>query len=90
MKDQSDKTHTYDGVEIRAGLRVFNYYDRKWGVVEPEQFQRTGVADPNGEYFDGWYSVFHDDGSTALLNGHRLSTVDPDEGPEVPRDLLKF
>ncbi|MFJ5725829.1 hypothetical protein [Streptomyces sp. NPDC093149] len=33
MVDKSDRTHTFNGAEITSGLRVFNYYDRKWGQV---------------------------------------------------------
>ncbi|MFV0135553.1 hypothetical protein ACLGIH_20415 [Streptomyces sp. HMX87] len=90
MIDRSDETHTYDGVEITAGLKVFNYYDQKWGVVTQEQFERNGDIDPGGKHFNGWYDVQHDDGSTVLLNGHRMSTVNPNGGPKVLRDLLKF
>ncbi|MFE4335379.1 hypothetical protein ACFRQM_40040 [Streptomyces sp. NPDC056831] len=88
--DMSDRTHTFDGIEITSGLRVFNYYDRKWGVVAPAQFERTGDLSPGGELFDGWYDVRHDDGSTALLNGHRISTFDPNSGPETTCGPLKF
>ncbi|MFC9505461.1 hypothetical protein [Streptomyces sp. NPDC057002] len=84
MIDRSDKTHTIDGVEITAGLRVFNYYDWKWGAVAPAQFERKGPIDPGGEHFNGWYEVQHDDGSTALLDGHRMSTVHP-KGEADPR-----
>ncbi|MEU0214059.1 hypothetical protein ABZ281_02685 [Streptomyces sp. NPDC006265] len=90
MNDRSDKTHTHDGVEITSGLRVFNYYDRKWGVISPAQFERTGDLAPGGKHFNGWYDVQHEDGSKALLNGHRMATYDPNGGPKVLRDLLKF
>lgn len=81
-QDRSDKTHTYDGVEITSGLRIFNYYDWRWGVVEPEQFERGGLCEPGGEHFNGWYTVKHDDGSSTLLNGHRMSTVHPKGEPD--------
>ncbi|MFH9731818.1 hypothetical protein [Streptomyces sp. NPDC017260] len=82
MQDRSDETHTHDGVEITADLKVFNYYDRKWGVVTPDQFARGGDIDPGGKHFNGWYGVRHDDGSRALLNGHRMSTYDPNGNTE--------
>lgn len=80
MTDRSDETHTIDGVEIKAGLRVFNYYDQKWGVIAPAQFEQTGDLAPGGKHFDGWYDVTHDDGSGALLNGHRIATTNPNDG----------
>lgn len=64
---------TVDGVIIRAGLRVLDY-DRKIGTVDHEQFTRGGSCDPGGEYFDGWFQVVRDDGSTGLFNGERLTT----------------
>ncbi|AZM47848.1 hypothetical protein DMB38_20485 [Streptomyces sp. WAC 06738] len=73
MRDLSDETHTFDGVEITPGLRVLDY-DRKWGVVDPEQFERKGMCDPGGEYFNGWYEIKRDDGSRSLMNGTRLTT----------------
>ncbi|MFJ2420174.1 hypothetical protein [Streptomyces brevispora] len=78
VKGKSDKTHTCEGIEIKPDLRVFNYYDRKWGQVTPAQFERTGELTPGDDLFNGWY----DDGSTALLNGHRMSTYDPNNGNE--------
>ncbi|MEV8601857.1 hypothetical protein AB0465_18485 [Streptomyces griseoviridis] len=73
MKDRSDITHTFDGVEITPGLRVLDY-DRKWGVVDPAQFERGGDLDPGGKHFNGWYDIKRDDGSTSLMNGERLTT----------------
>lgn len=55
---------------ITVGLRVFNYYDRKWGVV---------TTPPDDQ---GWFDVEHDDGTSAYLNGARVSIRDPREvGP---------
>ena len=82
MQDKSDNTHTYDGVEITAGLRVFNYYDWEWGEIDPQQFERPGRIYPGGDLFNGWYTVLHDNGSRTLLNGHRISTVHPKGGPD--------
>ena len=46
MQDKSDNTHTYDGVEITAGLRVFNYYDWEWGAVDSRQFDLLARESP--------------------------------------------
>jgi hypothetical protein len=67
---------TSDGVEITAGLRVFTN-DWVWGTVSARQFERGGMTDPGGQYFDGWYDVELDTGRTALLNGERMTTREP-------------
>jgi hypothetical protein len=56
---------TADGVKIEKGSRVFNYYDCKWGVVTELNTH------------DEWFELQHDDGTTALLNGQRVSSVKP-------------
>lgn len=66
---------TEDGAPITPGLRVFNYYDRTWGIIEPDQFMRGDMMGPGGEAFDGWYD-FRKDGeerSSKKLNGQRLA-----------------
>lgn len=59
-------TYTEDGKLVHEGDRVFNYYDQKWGVMGP-------IAR------DGWFDVFHDDGTKAVLDGSRIATYDPRE-----------
>lgn len=61
----SDLTTEDNRTPIVEGMRLFNYYDAKWGVV--------GRIDRS----DGWFDFIHDDGSRALLNGVRVSTVEP-------------
>ncbi|MGW3274938.1 hypothetical protein ACWDFH_26210 [Streptomyces kronopolitis] len=73
MRDRSDTTHTVDGAKIEPGIRVLDY-DRKWGIVDPNQFTRGGDFDPGGQYFDGWYDIVRDDGSTSRMNGTRMTT----------------
>jgi hypothetical protein len=48
-------------------MRLYNYYDCKWGTVEfiPGKF---------GTESDGWFNLLQEDGSKALLNGVRVST----------------
>lgn len=54
---------------IVVGLRLYDYYDCKWGVV-------TALD----EYSPGWFDFRHDDGTRSILNGVRVSTVNPREG----------
>lgn len=50
-----------DGTKFRKGDRMFNYYDRKWGVV--------GEPGP-----DGWFDFHNEDGTQVLLNGQRVAS----------------
>jgi hypothetical protein len=59
-----DHIVTEDGQTVRAGDRVFNYYDGFWGTLGP-------IDD------GGWADVFGDDGRRAYLNGERIATYDP-------------
>lgn len=61
--DCPDLTTEDNGTPIVEGMRLFNYYGRKWGTV--------GRIDP-----DGWFEFTHDDGTTTSLNGVRVSTVE--------------
>lgn len=82
MEDQSDNYHTFDGVEIVSGLRVFSPYPFKWGTIDPGNYKYKGRTDPNGEMFDGWYTVTHDDGTSSTLNGTRMATSDFGMSPD--------
>lgn len=79
MKDQSDLTHTVDGVEITPGLWVWdNNLDSV--QVDPAQFpgapQYSELTDVGGKYWDGWYRTRTPDGGFgAVLNGERMVTV---------------
>ena len=54
---------TEDGHTVAHGDRVFDYYSMAAGVIaEP----------PDAE---GWFTVRHDRGTTALLNGERICTI---------------
>lgn len=58
---------------IVPGLRLYNYYDCKWGVV-----CTIGT--------DGWFDFAHDDGTRATLNGVRVSLVESrGGGPRLVR-----
>lgn len=65
---------TSNGTPITPGLRVLDYDQRKGHVVAP-QFMATSALAPGGEYFDGWYYVEADEGSTRLFNGSRLKAL---------------
>jgi hypothetical protein len=56
-----DLVHTADDRIVKVGDRVFNYYDRKWGVIQDD-------ID-----IEGWFTVEHDDGTRKCLNGERIS-----------------
>lgn len=86
MQDQSDNYHTYDGVEIKPGLRVWSPYTMSWGTVEPSNWKYQGISDPGGKYFDGWYYVKQDDtGRSASLNGTRFATQNLTNGVPDPQ-----
>lgn len=55
---------TEDGVSVREGSRVFNYYDRKWGTI------KVGTVDRQG-----WFTLVQDDRTTAILNGERICSA---------------
>lgn len=65
---------TSNRVPITPGLRVLDYDQRNGAVVAP-QFMATSSLAPGGEYFDGWYHVEADKGSTRLFNGSRLKAL---------------
>ena len=56
-----------NGTPIYNGDRLFNHYDRKWGVAK----FTLATAE------DGWFSIIHDDGTKAFVNGVRVSTEEP-------------
>lgn len=60
----ADLTTEDNRTPIVEGMRLFDYYSQKWGVV--------GVIDT-----DGWFDFTHDDGTRTTLNGVRVSTVEP-------------
>lgn len=60
----ADLTTEDNRTPIVEGMRLFDYYGLKWGVV--------GVIDS-----DGWFDFTHDDGTRTTLNGVRVSTVEP-------------
>jgi len=66
--DCTDLTTEDNRTPITEGMRLFNYYDGKWGTVEHIE---------TGPYADGWFDFRHDDGTRTTLNGVRVSTVDP-------------
>ena len=51
-----------DGNTAQQGDTVFNYYDQKVGVI---------IEAPDRE---GWFRVDHEDGTSAILNGERITT----------------
>ena len=54
---------TEDGIVLQVGDRAFNYYDHKPGTIQS--------LSP-----DGWFDFHHEDGTSALLNGERICSLD--------------
>jgi hypothetical protein len=66
---------TEDAAPITPGARLFNYYDRQWGTVLPDQFMAEGLLYPGGNAFDHWYDFAREsDGHIAKFNGQRLAS----------------
>lgn len=57
---------TEDGVKLKPGDRVYNYYDMKSGIITDNY-----VYAP-----DLWVDVRHDDGTRTTLNGTRLCSIE--------------
>lgn len=55
--------HTEDRRTLHEGDRAYNYYDRKPGRIEALEL-------------DGWFTFRHDDGTSALLDGSRICSLD--------------
>jgi hypothetical protein len=58
---------TEDGVVVKEGQMVYNYYEMKPGVIIPGSI--CMAPDP-------WFDVQHEDGTTSLLNGQRICTIE--------------
>ena len=75
---QSDKFHTYDGIGIKPGLKVFTN-DWYWTEVSDHEFKKwkqgdgSEVADVEKETFDGWYKC----ANGVIYNGERMTTSCP-------------
>jgi hypothetical protein len=75
---------TEDGVEVRVGDTVFNYYDCWWGII-------TKIG------YDGWANVLNEDsdydgpvkGRGTLLDGSRISMRDYHKGTRPKNDKEK-
>jgi hypothetical protein len=59
-----DLTTEDNGTTIIDGMRLYNYYDCKWGTVKFSKFTHE----------DGWFDFIHEDGTKTTLNGVRVST----------------
>ena len=82
----TERYFTANGVEIRAGLPVWDY-DLRLSFVDEKQFARSEALDYVGriaygsEHFDGWFEMRRLDGSRAsIMNGERMTTVHPFSG----------
>jgi hypothetical protein len=58
---------TEDNVSLIVGDRAYNYYDMKPGKIG----RLANTADA-----DSWFHFEHDDGTTSLLNGARICSVE--------------
>jgi hypothetical protein len=57
---------TEDGVQVGVGDTVYNYYEMKKGVIERYA----------GGYPDPWFDVRHEDGTSSVLNGQRICSIE--------------
>lgn len=64
---------TEDGVEVTLGDRVYNYYDMRPGVIM--------AAKPSSD----WFEFQGEDGSTDILNGQRVCSIDYARRQGFPR-----
>jgi len=62
----SVQIRTEDGVTVGENDRVYNYYDMKPGYIKPNSIRM--MPDP-------WFDVVHDDGTTSVLNGERICSL---------------
>lgn len=60
-----DEIETEDAVTLKVGDRAFNYYDHKVGTILGPINER-----------DSWFDFAQDDGTTKLLNGARICSLD--------------
>ena len=65
--DCPDLTTEDNRAPINDGDRLYNYYDGKWGTVE-------FIPGTYGTSRDGWFKFNHEDGTSTILNGVRVST----------------
>jgi hypothetical protein len=63
---KSDVIRTEDGVVVRPGDRIYDYYSMKPGIIEPGSITHAP---------DVWFDVTHDDGTRTILNGQRICTI---------------
>jgi hypothetical protein len=66
---------TANGYVITAGLPVEDYDRRTDGVIGRRQFERGGMCDPGGQYWDGWFEVEYPGGSVRKFNGERMRAL---------------
>jgi hypothetical protein len=62
-----------------VGTRVFNYYDRKAGIIEETARYSQAPTMPVHDLDGGaawWVRVRHDDGSSALLDQSRMCSIE--------------
>lgn len=66
QEQQAREYRTEDGVTVKDGDRVYDYYSMKPGVIE--RFV--------GDMPDPWFDVRHDDGTVNVLNGQRICSME--------------
>lgn len=75
-------TTTADGVELTLGSAAYNYYDMKPGLIErfddyaqPNTMRGQNCDTPVAQWTNYWFTFRHTDGSSALLDGSRICTL---------------
>jgi hypothetical protein len=71
---------TEDGIEVREGDRIFDYYTMKAGTIGTLDLHLEPRTDAYyGPEMQGsltpWFIVHHDDGTRCLLNGQRICSL---------------
>jgi hypothetical protein len=78
-QDRTERPHyvTANGYVIVPGMSVEDYDRRTDGVIGRRQFERGGVCDPGGQYWDGWFEVEYPSGTVRKFNGERMRALIP-------------
>jgi hypothetical protein len=77
--DGDPRMRTADGFAITNGIKLYNYYDCEWVIVQFDDYP-ISHNNPSHEYWDGWFRVVSCDPPEKggrgrySLNGERMCT----------------
>lgn len=71
------RIRTEDGVIVKAGERVYNYYDMKPGIIQriSDPMSRGREDEPIDINRDIWFYFRPDKGQDTILNGERICSM---------------